>query len=454
MLKKKRKNNKVSVKSPSSAGRSYGADKIRSLEGMLDISPRDTEFWRAIQKTGEKIAELHHFYLVQTPVVERAELFESALGKNTQLNSQELFTFKAGTRTRMALRPEGVSSVMRSYIQNQLGYFSLPLRAYYHGPMYRKGKKGEQQQFNEWGFEIIGDGAPVYDAEIVVTLLDFLKSLKINKPVLKVNTIGCRVCQPGFRKKLKNFYRYQGGSLCKGCRSLYKGDLMKLLQCEAKKCIEIAEKAPNILNHLCQNCNNHFQNILELIEDNQISYLPDPYLVGDRDYYSKFVFQVFADQEAEEPIASGGRQDYLSERIGGRQLPATGGVIYLDALMKHLKKVSSRYKVGQWQEKVFFIAIGERARRASLSLMSQFRNQGVVIIESLGRKTLSSQLKVAEKSEAELVLIYGQREIFEGTVIIRRLGSGIQENVLLESAVNEVKKRLKKIKKQTSKLKS
>jgi len=86
---------------------------------------------------------------------------------------------------------------MRSYLENHLGYFSTPLKVFYYGPMFRyeRPQRGRYREHHQWGFEIIGDGDAVYDAEIILTTLSFFKALKLKEPILKLNTIGCRVCR-------------------------------------------------------------------------------------------------------------------------------------------------------------------------------------------------------------------------------------------------------------------
>ncbi|HMB17414.1 MAG TPA: HisS family protein [Candidatus Paceibacterota bacterium] len=420
-------------------------EKVKGLEGVDDVSPEKSKWWKMIQRAGEKTARMHHFHYVETPVIEKAELFERALGEDTKAANKKLFTFKAGTRTKMALRPDILIPIMRSYLEHQLGHFSFPLKAYAHGPVFIKNRKGEKRQFRKFGFQIIGGGSPVYDAQVVVAMIDLLGRLKIRDPVLKVNIAGCRECRPEFRKKLKHYYRYHKDEICKDCKKRYETDILRLLRCDKDKCKKVMEDAPNILDHLCDECEKYFQDILELIEDNEINYIPDPYLLGDKDYHNRLVFEIYPEEGCDTPVVTGGREDYLSERIGGPSLDATGAVLDLDSLVKYLRSNGFTPKIGRRKKKVFFIAIGGEAKKSSITLMNRFRYRGVVVLESMENNTLKTQLKIAERSDAGLVLIYGQKEVFEDTVMIRELDSGSQESIPLEKMVDEAKRRLKKI---------
>ena len=174
--------------------------KITTVKGFSDILPKSALWWRSIYSIGEDIAELHNFHFIETPVLEQADLFLRSLGDEVGESPEKfLFTFKpdqptdgekTGTK-QLALRAEGTTPILRSYLENHLGYFSSPLRVYYRGPMFfRSGEAEINYQSYNWGFEIIGDGDPFYDAEIILTLRNFLTNLGINDPVFKLNVVG------------------------------------------------------------------------------------------------------------------------------------------------------------------------------------------------------------------------------------------------------------------------
>lgn len=414
---------------------------IGSVHGVYDILPQEEKWWKMFWEAGRKISELYDFHYIETPIFEYASLFEEGLGSGSKIVEKKLYKFKTKGGEELALRPEGTTPVVRSYLEHQLGRFSSPLKVYYYGPMFRYEKgKNAKNEFHQWGFEIIGDGDPVYDAEIVMALLDFLLELRFKDPLLKVNAVGCRVCLPAYQKRIKVYYRYHKKDLCDDCAVRYEKSPLYLLNCQKEKCRELTLKAPIILDYLCQSCNNHFKDFLELIEDSKINYIPDPYFVGDLGYYSRIVFSVPSSGDATSTLAYGGRHNYLSEEIGGRQLQAVGGVVNTEYVIEEMKKRGESKEF--YRERLFFAAVGDAAKKSAISLMRSLRNKGIVVMESLGKKSLNAQLKIAEKNKIPLILIYGQREVFEGTIIIRDVKSGFQESVPLEKMIDEVKKRI------------
>ncbi|MBI4034063.1 MAG: histidine--tRNA ligase [Candidatus Brennerbacteria bacterium] len=417
---------------------------FQSVKGMHDILPKDHDWWQSLFEAGFAVAELHDFNYIETPILEQAALFEAGVGAATDIVEKEMFIFKTKGGERVALRPEGTASVMRSYLEHHLGYFASPLKVFYYGPMFRyeRPQKGRYREHHQWGFEILSDGDAVYDAEMILAALDFLGALKLKDLVLKINAVGCRVCRPTYRARLKDYYRRHKSKLCKDCERRYEGNILRLLDCKEPQCLELKKNAPIILNFLCSSCNSHFRSVLELIEDNDIPYESDPFLVRGLDYYNKTVFEIFSPKLPDISLAGGGRYDYLSEILGGRPMPAVGVALGMERIIEAMQ-ASGLPPAVKNKRKIFFIAIGEEAKKASLKFISSLRRAGVKTLESLGKKSLKAQLKMADKQKAKFAVIVGQKEIFEGSAIIRDMETGAQETVTVDKLVETVKKNLR-----------
>lgn len=410
--------------------------------GMNDILPRNQEWHRLIWQTGQMVSELHDFYFIETPVLEPAELFESGISPSDEELKEQLYVSKTKEGERLALRFNSYAPILRSHSEHRLIYFASPLKVFHTGPYFRrlKIKPGFDRQFHVWGFEVVGEADPIYDGEIILAIFDFLKALKLKNLILKINTLGCRVCRPAFKQRMKNYYRGRKEELCKKCEKNIDVDPFALVVCEEEKCRLLREKSPIILDYLCQNCNNHLKAVLELVEDNGIGYEPNPYLLAENDYANRTIFEIFAPPFGL-PVASGSRYDYLAEVVSGRITPAVGGALGFERVIEAMRRqdIVPRAKS---KPKVFFVVIGEQAKKSALRLMNQLRSSGVAVIEVVGKKTLMAQLKIAERMNITLALLLGQKEVFEGTVIVRDMTSGVQETVLSEKIVEEVKKRL------------
>ncbi|MDP2704735.1 MAG: histidine--tRNA ligase [bacterium] len=423
---------------------SEGKERYQTVRGMHDILPREEAYWKTIREIGYEISELHDFSFIETPILEPAGLFEEGIGEATDIVEKEMFSFKTRGGEVVVLRPEGTAPVMRSYIQNHLGHFASPLRVFYEGPMFRyeRPQAGRYRQFHQWGFEIIGDGDPFYDVQIILVTINFLTALGIKGLKLKINTVGCRVCRPTYRKRLLQYYKTEKRGMCKDCIRRYDKNPLRLLDCKEKECEEIRKGAPIILDNLCQNCNAHFKETLELVESNNIDYEPNPHLVRGLDYYSRTVFEIASEGNPKLALAGGGRYDYLGEILGGRMIPAVGVSLGLERIIEYMKKENIAPRKRE-RKNVFFVAVGDEAKKRSLRLINTMRLASIRVLESVGKQSIKNQLRSADKTKSKLALILGQRECFEDSIILRNMESGEQETIPIEKMIEEIKKRLR-----------
>lgn len=416
------------------------AELFRTADGMVDILPKDEAWWKEIWRVGLSISEYHNFHFIETPPVERFDLFQNgADGVNGDIEKR-LFVFNLKRGERVVLRPGGILPILRSYVENHLGYFSSPLKVFSYGAMFRRHPESEEPAVShEWGFQIIGDNDPVYDIQSITVVLDFLRGLKIKNTSLKINTNGCRVCRKSYQDKLKNYYAAAKPDLCRQCARMVDKDIASVFTCKEEGCVAVRERAPIILDFLCQSCNNHLKVLLELIEDNGILYEPDPYLINDFDGYNRMIFSVRSSSGIE--LARGGRYDYLLEAVGGRQIPGVGSTLLAENVILAMQEQAG-LRLKQ-KPKVFFVAVGDQAKKASVKHMGVLRANGVVVIEMLGKKSLKTQLKFAEKTKVPLTLLLGQKEVFEESLIMRDMETGAQETITIAEMVDRVKKKFK-----------
>lgn len=424
---------------------------FQSPKGMHDILPQDQAWWDKVRKELQYVSEYYHYRRIETSLLERAEVFEKTLGETTDVVEKQMFVFTSRSGDRLALRPEATASIVRSYLEHGLSHLGQPLKVFYIGPMFRKEQPqaGRFRQFHQAGFEIIGgDDEPVYDAQIILSMYRFLERLKIKNIILKLNSIGCRICRPNYRKKLIEYYKNPAFKLCRDCKRRLRENPLRLLDCKNESCQEYKANAPISLDSLCVYCSKHLKNTLEFLDELAIPYQVDHRLVRGLDYYSRTVFEFFTEATGEEgqkfdfALGGGGRYDYLLEIFGGRPAGAVGGAFGLERVIEVMKALKVNTGVKQ-KTGIFFIHIGEMAKKKSLSLIESMREEGVPVMESLGKDSLGAQLRAANKEGSDYALIFGQKEAFEDSIIIRDLKNSVQETIPLRKLVVEVKKRLK-----------
>ena len=418
---------------------------------MRDILPEDQPYWEKIRKAVSKVANDYNYGRIDTPMVELVDLFERTTGKDTDIVEKEMFKFETQSGKKVSLRPEGTPSVVRAYIEHGMRTKPSPVKLYYIGPMFRydRPQKGRYRQFSQFGFEAIGEQDPILDAQIIQTALRIFSSIGINKIELQVNSIGCNDCRPNYNKLLVSYLKNRKQSLCMNCKNRLKTNPLRVLDCKEEKCTQVVAQAPQSVDHLCADCKKHFTYLLECLDELKITYSINPHLVRGLDYYTKTVFELWAhdDQEGRVALGGGGRYDYLIEKLGGKKTPAVGFAAGMDRLVDAMKERGvSGIKTSK--PKVFLAQLGDLAKMKSLTIFQGLEKAGISVAESFGRGNLKAQLKKADQLQVDLVLIMGQRESLDETVIIKDMVGGNQEVVTLEKVVAEVKKKLEKIKKE------
>ena len=422
------------------------SESFKTPKGMHDILPSEWPLRAKITDAVSELADFYNFNRIETPILERAEIFERGVGADTDLVGKEMYFVRSKGEDLLVLRPEGTTPIARAYLEHHMGRAASLQKLFYIGPMFRheRPQAGRFRQFDHVGFEIIGGGSdPIYDAEVILIFQRLLEKLKIKNIVLKINSIGCRVCRPLYKRQLQSYYKDKEKKLCPDCQRRLKTNPLRLLDCKKEFCVPFKASAPNILDKLCSACTLHLKGVFEYLDELKISYTVDNTLVRGLDYYSRTVFEFFVEGPGEEvgALPGGGRYDYLMEMLGGRTTPAIGGAVSPERLIAVMKAQELELP-HRTPKKVFLIHVGELAKKKSLNLLEKLRSAGISASEALGRDSLKAQLRLADKEGVKIALIFGQKEIFEKSIIIRDLETHLQESVSMDTIVEEVKKRL------------
>ena len=423
--------------------RTYGL-----LRGMHDILPKDEKYWKPMYKSVSDLAEHFQFGRIETPILEEMGVFVRGIGKGTDVVDKEMYVFEDKDSTKVAMRPEMTAAVVRAYIMHGFWNMPQPTKLWYWGPMFRhdRPQAGRYRQFHQFGFETFGSNDPAMDAELILVAFDFFKDLGL--PVeIKINSIGTLAERANYKNELVNYYRSKRSYLCEECRQRITKNPMRLLDCKEPGCQTVKEEAPQIINWLGAESKDHFMKVLEYLDVLEIPYQLDHTLVRGLNYYTNTVFEIYPvdDQEgSQSALGGGGRYDLLVEEMGGRPTPAAGMAIGLERAVLALKQYNE--KNNREMQKVptdaFVAQLGEEARRVTLKLINQLRGAGVKISFNFFKTSLKNQMELADSLKAPFTVIIGQKEVQDGTAIIRDMESGIQEIVDQKKLVTVLKRKL------------
>jgi len=401
---------------------------IQAVKGMNDILPSETPFFQYIEKTIRHVLESYGYQEIRLPLLESTELFSRSIGEVTDIVEKEMFSFldsadKHGKRDSLTLRPEGTAGCVRAGIEHGL-FYNQRQRLWYIGPMFRheKPQKGRYRQFNQIGAEAYGLSGPDIDAEIILMTARFWRQLGLDNLELQINSLGSAAARAAYREQLVSYFSDHQSQLdADSQRRLLKNPL-RILDSKNPDLQALIEDAPQLLDYLDEDSQDHFERLKLLLDKAGVSYRVNPRLVRGLDYYNRTVFEwVTQDLGAQGTVCAGGRYDSLVEQIGGKQsTPAVGFAMGLERLALLLSKSQVADKLPH----AYLLMVGNDA----------VMEQGFCLAESLrdllpdlrllihcGGGSFKSQFKRADKSGAKIALVLGENEVTKQEITLKYL---------------------------------
>jgi histidyl-tRNA synthetase len=421
---------------------------INLVRGMKDILPADQPVWDLMRDKARELSQAYGFERIDTPFLEETGLFVRGVGKLTDIVEKELYSFETLGGEHVSLRPENTASIVRSYIQHGMLNLPQPIKLWYLGPMFRydRPQHGRYRQLHQFGCEILGEGGAVVDAQLVFISWLFLKELGIEATV-QINSIGTPESRANYRNALVAYFRTRRNKLSEEDKKRLVKNPLRILDSKDPAVQELKAEAPQIVDWLDEDSKAHFMRVLEFLDELRVPYELNPYLVRGLDYYTRTVFELYAnstDNElAQAAVGGGGRYDGLSEILGGRPMPGAGFAMGLDRIASLLKESNAPVKSEKID--VFVAQLGDQGRKRAFSIFEELRKSGIPAAEAFAKDSIKAQMEIANKRGAKLVVIIGQKEVLDGTAVLRDMDSGTQEIIDVRKVIHEIHKKLPQI---------
>lgn len=412
----------------------------RAVKGTNDVLPDESSNWQFVERQMLSTAALYGFKEIRVPVFEHTEVFLRSVGDTTDVVQKEMYTFDDKGGRSITLRPELTAGVIRSVIENGLVNGALPLKVCYVGGCYRyeKPQAGRLREFHQFGVECVGAAEPNADAEVIALARQVLNSIGIDKISLEINSIGCPECRKEYHKALKEYFSANKDKLCGTCLDRLERNPMRILDCKSPVCSEIAGKAPVVLDYLCDECKNHFEQVKSYLTAMNIEYTVNPHIVRGLDYYTRTVFEfVSGDIGAQSTVCGGGRYDGLVAQMGGPSVPSLGFAMGIERLMLVLKNQGKELPSADKPD-LYIAALGEKAQLKTAELCAALRADGFKVETDICGRGLKAQMKYANKIGAKYSLVLGDTEIGENSASLKNMADGEAFTVKLDILSDEL----------------
>jgi histidyl-tRNA synthetase len=416
------------------------SEPIRIPRGTVDLAGEDLARVEALEKAAREVFLRFGYREIRGPHFEETRLFARTTGETTDIVEKEMFTIPREGQS-YTLRPEGTPSVVRYYVENSL-FTNAPFQKLcYFGPMFRyeRPQAGRQRQFHQVGIEALGSLDPALDVETILVQDRFFRALGVEGQQVKLNTIGCAECRPIYREVLLLGLREREARLCENCVRRMDRNVLRVLDCKEEGCRETARELDLIEDMVCESCRTHFEQVQTGLTEAGIAFVKDPFLVRGLDYYTRTVFEtVHPSLGARDAICGGGRYDGLVEELGGPSMPALGFAIGVEPTILSLAKLDRSPPVTSAPLDAWIVAVRGEIRGDAFKLLTEIRDAGYAADMDFEGRGLKAQMKKAGRAGARFALILGPGEIERGTVTVRALESGEQEELPREKAVGKL----------------
>jgi histidyl-tRNA synthetase len=277
----------------------------------------------------------------------------------------------------------------------------------------------------------MGSSKPEADAETIQLTNNLMKTAGLRNYALKIGHIGILrgiLSQENADEKTQNAIlqrmdkkEYDAALALvesEKCRTILQG----LLDLKSDKAFETVEKIKERVKGYgkASAAAQNLSDILKLVTESGCEIeTVEPAFARGLEYYTGMVFEVYI-PELDIALGGGGRYDGLIEVFGGEPTPAVGVAHGLDriALAMQIQKTTQNT---EQKKRVVVVPVKEELKSEALKISQMLRETGIATeFEVMGRK-MAKALEDADRRKVDYAVIVGERELKQGTVVLRDL---------------------------------
>ena len=412
--------------------------------GTKDMLPSEAYKWHYVEGVVKEVAKRFGFEEIRTPIFEHTELFERGVGDTTDVVEKEMYTFTDRGDRSITLKPEGTAPVARSFIENKLYADTQPTKMFYITPVFRyeRPQAGRLRQHHQFGVEVFGSSSASIDAEVINLAMTVYETFGIKKLELRINSVGCPKCRAEYNKILKEYLRSRLDKLCATCQNRFERNPLRIIDCKSDSCQAELVEVPLMLDHICDECSDHFEALKKYLEAAGLNYTVDPRIVRGLDYYTKTAFEIITDEAGKKgTICGGGRYDKLVEDCGGPSTPGVGFGMGIERAILALEDQGIEIPKPEGLD-AFIVTMGESASYEGFKLLNNLRKEGLVADKDHLDRSVKAQFKYANKVMAKYTVVIGDEELSKGVAKLKDMVNSVEAEVDLNDVATIIKESL------------
>ncbi|MDZ4226192.1 MAG: His/Gly/Thr/Pro-type tRNA ligase C-terminal domain-containing protein [Patescibacteria group bacterium] len=286
------------------------------------------------------------------------------------------------------------------------------------------------RETGEFGLQVVGSGESMGEVLLLKTLAMIAQEWGVKPHAVRLNALGDRDSQQRFMRELAMYVRKQADRLDPSYRDEVIKNPLTLYYHRDESCLAIMAEAPRPTHFLSEKSRLHFRSVLEHVEHLGLSYELDNTLVGDdRGAHTLFALDFGADETTILACMGGRYDEYLRRETRQKESAGVCASIYFrkSGLKPNIYATERRAH----KPKIYFAQLGARAKLQGLAVIDMLRVARVPAWQSFNTTHLSVQLAAAREKGVSHLLIMGQREAIDGTIIVRSMQNSSQMTLTL-----------------------
>nr|WP_288247371.1 histidine--tRNA ligase [uncultured Romboutsia sp.] len=417
----------------------------KAPRGTKDITPKDAYKWNYVENKFREICSLFGYEEMRTPVFEHTELFKRSVGDTTDIVQKEMYSFTDKGGRDITLKPEGTAGVVRAFIENKLYADTQPTKLFYITPCFRyeRPQAGRQRQFHQFGIEALGSDKPSLDAEVIALAVQFFTEVGLKDLAVSINSVGCPTCRAEYNARLKEYLDKKSDVLCETCLERKDKNPMRVIDCKNPTCKENLNDIPFMVDHICDDCKDHFEKLQTYLKEMDINFVVDKTIVRGLDYYKKTAFEIISnDIGSQSTVCGGGRYDGLVEQLGGpKGVSGIGFALGAERLLLTMENNNIEIE-NPYATDIFIVTIGDEAKTKSFKLLKDLRTNHISAENDHLDRSVKAQFKYSDKINAKFTIVIGDDELANDTATLKNMSTSEQTTIKLSEIVQELKSRL------------